>query len=527
MRTTLKRFFRHEAHPYLLPFLLGMGGVVWGLLVARLSPLNILLLITLTVTVIGGLLEPLIGVGIALALGPLWAWLRAELPQMPPLIGQYIFLLTVAAWLTRGILRRSIRIPVPPLLLPLLGFMLVALISLWNPASAGDGLFEWFKWGQILIMFLMVSDRLTQAGDTETQKRRRVITAVAILAGIGAGQALLGLWQFALRGTGPEHFAINERFYRAYGTFEQPNPYAGFLGMMGAIVAGIAANAIWEWLAGGKPWMGFLRIPQPSKEATPAWPPAYLWSVLPVAAVIAAALIASWSRGAWMGFGAAILAMIAILPRRGIWGVLLVTALIGSGLFLYAQGWLPSAIAERLTGFLEYTRFEDVRGAGINDLNFAVLERMAHWQAALAMWRDNFWFGVGFGCYEAAYPVFRLINWPYALGHAHNYYLNLLAETGIVGLSAYLIFFGSIFARLWQASRHTSGWMRGLVLGLAGAWMHLAVHDLVDNILVNNVHLHMGVMLALTAWVFEESKNEIPDRGKPTGYIREVAASSS
>ena len=31
--------------------------------------------------------------------------------------------------------------------------------------------------------------------------------------------------------------------------------------------------------------------------------------------------------------------------------------------------------------------FEDVRGVGINDANYAVLERLAHWQAALEMWR--------------------------------------------------------------------------------------------------------------------------------------------
>jgi O-antigen ligase len=48
--------------------------------------------------------------------------------------------------------------------------------------------------------------------------------------------------------------------------------------------------------------------------------------------------------------------------------------------------------------------------------------------------------GVGFGNYEAAYPQYRLMSWPFALGHAHNYYLNLLSETGVAGLAAYLLF---------------------------------------------------------------------------------------
>jgi O-antigen ligase len=125
----------------------------------------------------------------------------------------------------------------------------------------------------------------------------------------------------------------------------------------------------------------------------------------------------------------------------------------------------------------------------------------AHWAGALEMWREKFSVGVGFGCYEPAYPVYRLINWPIALGHAHNYYLNLLAETGIVGLGAYLTFFGVLFLRLWQASRRLSDWQRGLSLGLIGALAHFNVHNLVDNILVNNTHLHFGVLLALSAWL--------------------------
>lgn len=202
-----------------------------------------------------------------------------------------------------------------------------------------------------------------------------------------------------------------------------------------------------------------------------------------------------------MGFAAALFVIAIGLPRRRGWNVLLAVVIVVGGLGLYTAGWMPATIAARLTGFLEYARFEDVRGVGINDANYAVIERMAHWQAALSMWRERFWLGVGFGCYEAAYPAHRLVNWPFALGHAHNYYLNLLAETGVLGLGAYLALLGSIFVRLWGASRRETGWTRGLALGLVGAWTHFTVHNLVDNILVNNTHLHLAVLLALSAWV--------------------------
>jgi len=202
-----------------------------------------------------------------------------------------------------------------------------------------------------------------------------------------------------------------------------------------------------------------------------------------------------------MGFGAALALMAVWLPRRSGWGIALLVVIVLAGGLLAAAEALPAAVVARLTDFLAYVRFEDVRGVGVNDANYAVMERMAHWQAALGMWESHFWTGVGLGNYEAAYPHFRLVNWPYALGHAHNFYLNLLAETGVIGLGAYLVFAAAIYARLWQATRRLIGWPRGLAVGLAGAWTQLHVHNLVDNLYVNNVHLYAGVLLALTAWL--------------------------
>jgi O-antigen ligase len=214
---------------------------------------------------------------------------------------------------------------------------------------------------------------------------------------------------------------------------------------------------------------------------------------------LGAALAASWSRGAWIGFGAALTAMAVALPRRTRRGVLLVGLLAALALALYASGLLPSAALSRLTDFAASLRLEDVRGVGINDANYAVIERLAHWQTALEMWRHHFWTGVGLGGYEPAYPPFALINWPFALGHAHNNYLNLLAETGLVGLTAYLLLWGAVFWQTWRATRRAAGMSRGIAIGLLGAWTHLTVHHLFDNLYVNNAHLLLGLLLGLLA----------------------------
>jgi putative inorganic carbon (HCO3(-)) transporter len=478
--------------------LIGLAGL-YGLALAELSLLNACLLVFFSLVGIGTLIEPLVGLLATLFLGILWAWLRAELPEIPALIAMPVLALTLVAWLLRGIARREIRLPTPPLLFPLALFIGAAMFSLWDAVELPVyGLPELFKWLQVLALFWLVVDYVDA---------RRLPWLVGGLLLIGAFQAGVGLWQFGLRGSGPDHFAIlNDRFYRAYGTFEQPNPYGGYLGLVFPLGVGLAANWVLERL----------RVPN-----SPVSSLSRLLAVLLVTSLMGTALVVSWSRGAWIGMGAAALAMLAALPRRAWLGLALVALILVGTLGLDVVGLLPASVSARLTDFAEYVRFEDVRGVGINDANFAVLERLAHWQAALEMWRANFWSGVGFGDYEPAYPAYRLLNWPIALGHAHNYYLNVAAETGLIGLLAYLLLWGAVFWQTWRfIERAPSGaWQRGLAIGLLGAWTHLTVHSLFDNLYVNNVHLYIGVMLGLVALLARSQRGVTKDERRLTSDI--------
>jgi O-antigen ligase len=526
----------------LLPVLLDWNGplvtltglvlaVAAGLLLVRLTPLGGVLFVGLAVVGVATVVEPLVGLSAALFLGPLWAYLRAEVPQVPAQIAQPFVALALAVWLAQGLARRELYLfggrtvgaglasaqgqaqggqarggqarggqaRGLPLHIPLLIFVGAALVSLWDAVELPVyGIPEFIKWLQILLLFLFVADQLTM---------RKLPWLLGVLLVTGLFQAGVGIWQFGLRGEGPAHFAINERFYRAYGTFEQPNPYAGYIGMTLALTLGIALGVLFERTRR----QGDERI-RGRGTLLVSLPPCLL-----VALALGAALAMTWSRGAWMGFGAAVLAMAVALPRKARWGLLLVLVLVVGGLGLYRVGLLPASIAARLTSFAQDVRFADVRGVGINDANYAVLERLAHWQAALEMWRTNFWTGVGFGCYEPAYARFALINWPIALGHAHNYYLTIAAETGVVGLIAYLFLWGAVFWQTWRVTRRARGLLRGVAIGLLGVWTHLSVHHLLDNLYVNNVHLHVGVFLGLLAFVIQQTNQQ---RNQTIAYDR-------
>jgi O-antigen ligase len=491
-----------------------------GLSLIQLSPLEGAALVGLLAVVVGALIEPFVALGVALFLGPLKAYLSIEVPQIPAQIGHAFVALALASWLMRGLSERKILLgrQTPylrsPVFLSLMAFLGTALLSLWDAVGLVTyGIPELIKWIEILLLFIFVREHLAAgAASTAIQHSlavrrdgatRRLWWLMATLIGTGVFQALMGIWQFGLRGEGPEHFRIlGGDFFRAYGTFEQPNPYAGYLALTAALTGGTVISLVWDRMTGGGAETGSWKA---SDRSSAQSAPLLLYLLGGSTVAMLVALVASWSRGAWMGFGAAALAIAAALPRKAIGSVLLVIVLLIGGAGLYASGQLPSSFVARLTTFVEDIRLEDVRGVPINDANYAVIERLAHWQAASSMFRHRLWTGVGFGCYEAAYPAFALINWPLALGHAHNIYLNLAAETGLIGLAAYLILWGVVLWQTWRATRRARGLMRGLAVGLWGAWAHISVHHLLDNLYVNNVHLHIGVLLGLAAFVIQQT----------------------
>lgn len=470
---------------------LALGAAASGLALARLPLLWAGIGLLVAILLIATLIDPLVGLGVVLVLGPTKPLTDYFVPELPLDLGQIALIVTLGAWFLHAARQHRIAIPPSPLTASLFVFIGAASLSLLNALSLGFALKELIKWGQLVLVMWLVIDL---AG------RERWPTVIGIVLGAAAVQALIGIWQFGLRGEGPEHFLIlGDRFYRAYGTFEQPNPYGGFIGLTLPLALGLTLGALSRWA-------------RPLREAWQArshdlWQPARalfnrglapLMSLALLSGLLLAALLMSWSRGAWLGFGAAGLVMLLAWPRRAWVGAALVIGALLLGIAALRMNLLPPAIAARLTGFTAFTQTFDVRGVDINSANYAVIERLAHWQAAQEMARYHPFLGVGLGNYEPVYPAYALLNWPQPLGHAHNIYLNLLAETGIIGLAAYLWLWASVFWQTWRLTRRAAGdWQRGLSIGLLGCWAHLSVHQLVDKLYVANLHLHLGALLGV------------------------------
>jgi O-antigen ligase len=302
----------------------------------------------------------------------------------------------------------------------------------------------------------------------------------------GLSQAFIGIWQFALRGEGPDHFMILDRFYRAFGTFQQPNPYGGYMGLTASLAIGATIGML----------LLQLRKLQQRQIGRPA---EWLWLLFfGVCALFASmGLVMSWSRGAWIGFAAGTAATLVFLPRKRLVGLSFLTLSILLLLVGLRFNLIPSSLSSRLIGFSEDLQVGDVRGIHITTENYAVVERLAHWQAGADMARQNLLLGVGFGNYEPAYEDYATLNWPHPLGHAHNYYLNILAESGIMGAIIYLSLWAVIFVQVIRLIGFLDWPHRGIALGLLAAWTALSVHHIFDKLYVNNLFIFLGAMLGI------------------------------
>jgi O-antigen ligase len=441
------------------PPLLALLAVAIGAASALLSPFQAAALLAALGIVPLVLRRPIVGLCLAVAAVPLSSEWSAGLGGLNLTLMEPAVALALGAWLRRGLAQGRLRIW-PSALLAAQGLMLAVLLAATLGAeSPSASVKETLKWVELMVAFVLTVDLARDI--------RAVRWLLLALVGAASLEALVGVAQFAL-GRGPEFFAIGP-FMRAYGHFNQPNPFAGYLGTALPLALALA------WLAPGA---------------------ALRWA-RPAFGVLAAGVLLSLSRGAWLGQAAACSVLLALGSPRSRRYLLAGTVALLLLALLGGLGLLPPALADRLGVVAEYFGPFDVRTVELTSENWSVVERMAHWQAAWYMFLDRPWLGIGPGNYAALYEKYYLGDWLDPLGHAHNYYLNLAAETGLAGLLAFLLVLGlAVRAALHGLACEDAFW-RAVGLGTLGVLLAVAVHSSFDNLFVHGVSVQIGVICGL------------------------------
>jgi O-antigen ligase len=126
------------------------------------------------------------------------------------------------------------------------------------------------------------------------------------------------------------------------------------------------------------------------------------------------------------------------------------------------------------------------------------------------MFIDHPWLGLGPGNYPVAYQRYFLPGWLEPLGHAHNYYLNLAAESGLLGLAAFILTLGLAYRAALGGIRSPDPFWRVLALGVLGSLAVVTVHSGVDNLFVHGVAVQFGSLMAL-AWLASQTTRASDD----------------
>jgi len=318
--------------------------------------------------------------------------------------------------------------------------------------------------GAAVATFLIVRDLGWQ------WRSRPWIPAVPLLFLAGL-EGLLGLVQFYLQ-------RVNETAKPwSTGTYVNRNHYAGFLEM--ALPLALAA-AVAVWRAGVTPHV---------RPSAPAWKASAL---LGLAAMLLAAIVTSQSR---MGFVAAL-------------GSLLVTGLLLIGATeqrMYGPArrwrWIVPATALVLGLALVFiliptqeliVRFASMAGAG--DTNGEVRSHI--WRETIPLVRAFPFTGCGLGTFESAFLRYKRVAPMFIVDYAHNDYLQILAELGLVGFLLGLALVWRIVVRVVRVALfHSQSPAWELALGLAGGMTALLLHSLTD------FNLYIPANATTLAWI--------------------------
>jgi len=235
----------------------------------------------------------------------------------------------------------------------------------------------------------------------------RLVCALMVLAGVAV--SAYGFWQWLHPQNYTSVWTDTDLFttfsFRVYSTFANPNVLGEYFLLVLPLAAALALT--------GRTWKG--RI---------------FW--LGCAGVLMLCLLLTYSRGCYLGILFAIALFLVLLDRRfillGIVGVALLPVV------------MPASVMER---FLSIGDLTDTSSS----------YRMLIYLGALAMLKDYWFSGVGPGmdAFNQVYPAYayHTISAP----HAHNLFLQLTSDTGILGTGAFCLIIFSYYRTCFTALR--------------------------------------------------------------------------
>lgn len=367
---------------------------------------------------------------------------------------ELVALILGVAWVTGGIRRRAIRLEFNILVFAAIGLQVWIAVQMafgWtlDRASTRDGLVLLFSY---FLVFLVVQNEHWSA--RWIQRLAIAVTTICFFV------AAFGIIQF---------FSWNGRLYwvrpiwlgTPFGPYVNKNHFAGLMEMAFPVALSLVFSRGLE-----KIWKALL----------------FFFSV-----VMALAIFLSLSRAGMLSFTLSLIAFIYLSSRkRGMKPVMITAGLVAA----LAVIWLVSVGIEPL-----FQRILTLHGFN-QEASFLDRIRMAG--DTLRIIRDHPYRGTGFGTFALATPGYTSWYTEYVIDKAHNDYLQLLSEVGLVGFCFAVFWLVGFFRSVLLMVRDSSLPFSTLRLGAFCGCLALLIHSLVDfNLQIPANAIYFSVLAAL------------------------------
>ncbi len=214
------------------------------------------------------------------------------------------------------------------------------------------------------------------------------------------------------------------------------------------------------------------------------------------------ALLLSGSRGGLISLLAEIILLIILTTgrksRKNLFlkvalALVLVTGVIGGAIFVGGD--------TSLTRFAETAASQDV-----------TTDRMHIWAVTIKVIENSLPFGAGLGAFAQAYTPYDTYNGLARVEQAHNDYLQVLADAGLVGLALGALFLFWFFRDGFRNTRVSNVFRRGVVIGAFAGCFAILVHSVFDFVLhTTAISILFLLLLAMLVSAGREYKDDITD----------------
>lgn len=287
---------------------------------------------------------------------------------------------------------------------------------------------------------------------------------------LAAGIAMYGIIQYLTSSDRVWHFVRPVIYHkRGSGTFINPNHFAGYLEMLLPLALTYTLSGRFNYVM--KILLGYASL------------------------VIFGGIVVSVSRGAWIATGITLVVLFGWLLKTHGYRVQAVTVLL-----------VLSVIA---TGFVLRAELSPNRRDSLASLMDTENLRFRLWQPAIALWKENPWWGAGPAHFDYRFRQYRpggTYSWSMQVRpeRVHNDYLNTLVDWGLVGALlvalAWALFYWDVI-RGWKYVQRAQtdlaakrGNKSSFVMGAALGLLAILLHSVTDF----NMHMPANALLAVT-----------------------------